>query len=213
MEGNQGVGEVVVDAPVMVAVPEVGAEMPVITEERWEEVRRVRAEGQSMSQIARVTGLDRTTVRSSLRRAEWMPYRRTPVAEPVLSAHQALLVERPPAVSCSARILFQEFHATRRYLGGYDTVRNAVRPLRTEAGAAALTQCRFEAEPGEQAQVDWGQVPVRFMFGPAVVHVFVLTLGYSRRAWAEGYANERLSTLRAIPTGCAAKQHWPHCVA
>jgi len=48
---------------------------------------------------------------------------------------------------------------------------------------------------------------------PAVVHVFVLTLGYSRRAWAEGYENARLSALRAIPTGCAAKQHWPHCVA
>jgi len=166
MEGNQGVGEVVVDEPVMVAVPEVGAEMPAISKERWEEVRRMRAEGQSVSQIARVTALDRKTLRSGLRRAEWMPYRRTPVAETVLSAHQAWLVERAPAVSCSARILFQEFHATRRYLGGYDTVRNAVRPLRTEAGAAALTRCRFETEPGEQAQVDWGEVPVRFMFAP-----------------------------------------------
>lgn len=100
-------------------------------------------------------------------------------------------------VNYSARILFQELRATRDYLGGYDTVRNAVRPLRMEAGAAALTQCRFETEPGEQAQVDWGQVRVRFMSGPAVVHVFVLTLGYSRRAWAEGYENERLSALLA----------------
>lgn len=29
------------------------------------------------------------------------------------------------------------------------------------------------------------------------MHVFVLTLGYSRRAWAEGYANERMEALLA----------------
>ncbi len=81
--------------------------------------------------------------------------------------------------------------------GGYDTVRNAVRPLRAEAAVAALTQRRFETEPGEQAQVDWGQVRVRFVTGPVDVHVFVLTLGYSRRAWAEGYENERMGALLA----------------
>lgn len=98
MEGNQAVGAVVVDAPVMVAVPEVGAEMPVISKERWEDMRRLRDTGQSVSQIARTTGLDRKTVRSCLRKAEWIPYRRTPVAETLLSAHQAWLVERAPAV-------------------------------------------------------------------------------------------------------------------
>jgi len=197
MEGNQVVEGLVIDVPANVAVPEVGAEMPVISKERWEDLRRWRAEGQTVSQMARVTGLDRKTVRSCLRKTQWLPYRRTPVAETVLSAHRAWLTERAPEVNYSARILFQELRATRGYLGGYDTVRNAVRPLRTEAGAAALTQCRFETEPGEQAQVDWGQVRVRFMTGPAVVHVFVLTLGYSRRAWAEGYEHERLSALLA----------------
>ena len=197
MEGNQVVEGAVVDVPAKVAVPEVGTEMPVISKQRWEDMQRWRAEGQSVSQIARVTRLDRKTVRSCLRKTEWMPYRRTPVAETLLSAHRAWLIKRAPEVNYSARILFQELRATRGYTGGYDTVRNAVRPLRTEAGAAALTQCRFETEPGEQAQVDWGQVRVRFVSGPAVVHVFVLTLGYSRRAWAEGYENERLSALLA----------------
>ena len=62
----------------------------------------------------------------------------------------------------SAQILFQELRASRGYAGGYDTVRNAVRPLRMEAAAQALTQRRFETEPGQQAQVDWGQVRTRF---------------------------------------------------
>lgn len=157
----------------------------------------MRDAGQSVSQIARVTGMDRKTVRSCLRRPEWTPYRRTAMAETLLSAHRAWLVERAREVNYSARILFQELRATRGYQGGYDTVRNAVRPLRSEAAAASLTQCRFETEPGQQAQIDWGQVRVRLVTGPATVHVFVLTLGYSRRAWAEGYENEQLGALLA----------------
>ena len=48
-------------------------------------------------------------------------------------------------------------------------------------------------------QVDWGQVRTRFVCGPVEVHVFVMTLGYSRRAWAEGYENERMGALRGGP--------------
>src|SRR5262245_44582513 len=159
-----------VGAPANVPVPEVGTEEPVIGKERWEEIRRMRAEGQAVSQIARATGLDRKTVRRCLRQSEWTPYRRAPLAE------------RASQVNFSAQILFQELRASRGYEGGYDTVRNAVRPLRAEAMVAALTQRRFETDPGQQAQVDWGQVRTRFASGPAEVHVFVMTLGYSRRA-------------------------------
>lgn len=197
MEGNQVVGEVAVQVAGIVAAPEVGAEIPVISKERWEQLRRMHSEGQTVSQIARTMGLDRKTVRGCLRKPEWMPYRRTPVAETLLSAHQTWLVQRAPLVNYSARILFQELRGTRGYRGSYDTVRNAVRPLRTEAAAASLTQCRFETEPGEQGQVDWGEVWVPFVTGRTKVHVFVMTLGYSRRAWAEGYENERMSSLLA----------------
>ncbi len=193
MEGD----EAMVEVPAKVFVPEVGAEVPVISKERWEEMQRLRAEGQSVSQIARATGLDRKTVRATLGKAEWVPYRRLPVAATLLSPHATWLAERAPQVQYSARILFQELRANHGYAGGYDTVKIAVRPLRAEAAVASLTQRRFETGPGEQAQVDWGQVRVRFTSGPAAVHVFVLTLGYSRRAWAEGYANERMEALLA----------------
>lgn len=157
----------------------------------------MRAEGQTVAAIARATGLDRKTVRRCLRQSEWQPYRRAPLAATLLSAHLDWLVERAPQVGFSAQILFQELRASRGYTGGYDTVRNAVRPLRKEAAVAALTQRRFETGPGEQAQVDWGQVRTRFGAEPVAVHVFVMTLGYSRRAWAEGYLNERLAALLA----------------
>jgi transposase len=136
-------------APGKVPVPEVGTEVPVISKERWEEIARMRTAGQSVSQIARSTGLDRKTVRSGLRKSQWLPYHRAAAVQTLLSAHCAWLLERAPQVHYSARILFQELRATRGYTGGYDTVKNAVRPLRTEAAVAALTQRRFETEPGQ----------------------------------------------------------------
>ena len=200
-----------VGAPVMVPVPELGTEEPVIGKERWEEIRRMRADGQTVSQIARLTGLDRKTVRSCLGSSEWTPYRRASVLETLLSAHMGWLTERAPQVHFSARILFQELRASRGYTGGYDTVKIAVRPLRAEAAVASLTQRRFETEPGHQAQVDWGQVRTRFVSGPVEVHVFVMTLGYSRRAWAEGYENERMSALLAAHEH--AFEHFGGCTA
>jgi transposase len=183
--------------PVKVPASHQDAEAPVIGQERWEEIHRLRAEGVKVARIARMTELDRKTVRRCLRQAAWTPYQRTPAAETLLTAHLEWLKARAPAVRYSARILFQELRKERGYAGGYDTVRNAVRPLRVEAAAASLTQCRFETEPGQQAQVDWGEARVRFASGPAKVHIFVMTLGFSRRAWAEGYENERMSALLA----------------
>jgi transposase len=169
----------------------------VVGRERWEELQRLRAAGQTISQIARETGFDRKTVRACLRKGEWAPYRRKCSHAGLLAGHTAWLTERAPQVNYSARILYQELRASRGYRGGYDTVKNAVRPLRADAAVASLTQRRFETAPGQQAQVDWGQVKVRFAAGPAEVHVFVMTLGYSRRAWAEGFENERMASLLA----------------
>lgn len=61
----------------------------------------MHAEKQSVSQIDRGTGLDRKTVRGCLRKPEWTPYRRTPLADTLLSVHQAWLVERAPRVNYS----------------------------------------------------------------------------------------------------------------
>jgi len=54
---------------------------------------------------------------------------------------------------------------------------------------------RFETGPGEQAQVDYGQLRVWIGAQPEKVHLFVMTLGYSRRLYAHAYRHERLTTL------------------
>jgi transposase len=115
----------------------------------------------------------------------------------MLDAHRAWLVERAPQVHYSARILWQELRGQRGFAGCYETVKLAVRPLRAAAAVAALTQCRFETAPGEQAQCDWGQITVALGGVRTKLHVFVMTLGYSRRGYGEGFAHERMPNLLA----------------
>lgn len=189
--------QVAAEPPVKVAPLDQGEETVMIGKERWEEMHRLKAQGVSVSDIARITEADRKTVRACLRREVWQPYRRAPVTGTLLQQHMPWLEQRAPQVGYSARILFQELCRDHGFTGGYETVRNAVRPLRAEAASASLTQLRFETGPGEQAQVDWGQARVGFGAAPATVHIFVMTLGYSRRAWVEGFVNERLSQLLA----------------
>ena len=76
-------------------------------------------------------------------------------------------------------------------------VRRAVAPLRRAASVAALTQRRFETGPGEQAQCDWGQITVPLGGVRTEIHIFVMTLGYSRRGFALGSLGERMGDLLA----------------
>lgn len=173
------------------------AEGDVIGHEQWKAIHERRAAGKTVSAIAREFDVDRKTVRSCLRQATWTPYRRETGIATVLDAHRAWIVERAPQVNYSARILHQELRSQRGFAGSYETVKLAVRPLRAEASLAGLTQRRFETGPGEQAQIDWGQVTVSFGGQRSKVHIFVMTLGYSRRGYAEGFTSERIPDLLA----------------
>jgi transposase len=50
---------------------------------------------------------------------------------------------------------------------------------------------RFESQPGEQLQIDFGERRVEIGDVAAKVFFFVATLGYSRRLHVRGYGHER----------------------
>lgn len=167
-----------------------------VTEERWGEIRRLHdRERVPVSEIARRLELDRKTVRKYLRMPQWTPYQRSPAETTLLTTHADWLRERAPAVEYSAQILYQELRQDRGYAGSYATVKRFVAPLREAAERAGICQRRFETPPGQQSQVDWGQLRVPFRSRAQPVHVFVLTLGFSRRSFYHGYLNERLPHL------------------
>ena len=168
-------------------------EVEMVGRERWEEIHRQHFEqGETITSIAKHMELDRKTVRRCLKARSWRPYRRAEKTDTLLAEHAQWLRWRAPQVRYSARILYQELLAQRGYRGSYETVKRFVAPLREFAFSDALTQTRFETAPGQQSQIDWGQARVMLKHGPDTVRIFVLTLGFSRRAFYCVYPDERL---------------------
>jgi transposase len=168
-------------------------EVAMIRQDRWEEIHRLCGERVPIAEIARRLDLDRKTVRRCLQQEQWQPYRRVECTDTLLAQHADFLRTRAPQVRYSARILFQELGQQHGYTGSYETVKLFVRPLRAEDAVTDLTQRRFETPPGGQSQIDWGQARVYFRAQPVELHIFVLTLGFSRRGFYRACADERLA--------------------
>ena len=165
-----------------------------VREDCWREVHRLfHVERRSNAEIARQLVLDRKTVRGILHEAAWQPYARAERTDTLLAEHARYLQTRASQVQYSARILFQELRQARGYGGSYETVKRFVRPLRAVEQAAERATVRFETAPGQQSQIDWGQARIYFRQRPVALHVFILTLGYSRRSFHEPCLGETLS--------------------
>ena len=162
--------------------------------EVWEAIRRMaQQDGLGVSELARQFEFDRKTVRRVLREVAWRPYQRAARTDTLLAEHTAFLAERAPQVDFSARILYQELTRQRGFRGSYDTVKRFVAPLRAVRRQAERALIRFETPPGWQSQIDWGVAQVWFRDRPVRQHLFVLTLGYSRRSFYAAYPDERLA--------------------
>src|SRR3981189_1688554 len=79
-----------------------------INKERFEAIKVLKAQGWTVSAIARHLSIDRKTVRTWMKAEDWRPYEREVRTPTQLDAHTAWLRARAPEVNYSARILFQE---------------------------------------------------------------------------------------------------------
>jgi hypothetical protein len=59
--------------------------------------------------------------------------------------------------------------------------------------AEARATVRFETAPGWQLQIDFGSTAVRIGIERVIIHLFVATLGFSRRAFVRAFEHERQS--------------------
>jgi transposase len=105
-----------------------------------------------------------------------------------------MMRDRGPEVSWNGVVLHRELIGL-GFNGGYQQVQRLLKPRRDRRRWQEVATVRFETAPGEQAQVDYGQLQVWIGEQPETVHLFVFTLGYSRRLFTRGYHNERLATL------------------
>src|SRR3954464_5222408 len=161
----------------------------------------LHALGWGAKRIAAELGCSRNTVRRYLRQGGWAPPRAPErrggldglgggLGGGARDGLGAWLGERLRRHRGNADVVRQELLAEHGLAVSLRTVERAVRPWRRELVAEARATLRFETPPGHQLQIDFGTATVE-VGGEAVrVHLFVATLGYSRRLFVAPFRHE-----------------------
>src|SRR5690606_12891361 len=146
----------------------------------------------------------RKTVRKALQDAGPWEYRLTrPRPAPKTGPYreiirQWLLEDRraPRKQRHTARRIYQRLRNEHGYEGAESTVRRVVAELRRELGVAPVKPYFvLSSDPGEMAQVDWGQAKVMLAGVPTVVHLFCFRLHYSGVAFVWASLHEKLEAF------------------
>lgn len=164
---------------------------------------RLRALGWGTKRISRELGIARNTVRRYLAAGAWSPCR-MPRRGKVLDGREAWLAERFHRHAGNADVVRQELVAEHGVAVSLRTVERAVAKERQSLMAAARATLRFETPPGRQLQIDFGERRVEIAGELVRAHVFVATLGYSRRLYTRAFRHERQESWLAGLEGAFA---------
>ena len=162
------------------------------TPEDVAQMLRLKAAGLGIKHIARRMGCSKNTVRRYLRGGGWVVYKR-PERERTLRGLEPWLAERLQRHRGNADVVRQDLEREHGVTVSLRTVERAVAPFRRDLRAAEVATIRFETTPGEQLQIDFGETGVSIAGERVRVHLFVATLGYSRRPYVAVFSHERQS--------------------
>lgn len=139
--------------------------------------------------IAEALGVSRNTVKAWLRKGPGRIYE-GPLRKGALEPHLEWLRGRFEDGVRNGDVLRQEL-ATKGVAVSLRTVERAIRPWNREAKAAEKATVRFETAPGRQLQVDFGEKWLEIGGVAQKRYVFVATLGFSRRTYAQVFGSQR----------------------
>lgn len=154
--------------------------------EDWAEIRRLyKVEGMSKRAISRRLGLHRNTIRRALASEEPLRYKRgkrKSVLDPYKAKIHAILSEDHEISGVRIYEILQQ----EGYPGKISILRDYLQEARSEYKPREV-YIRMVYQPGEYAQIDWGEMPGKVMWGghQCKVYVFVMILCYSRLMYIE----------------------------
>jgi transposase len=148
--------------------------------------------GWGAKRISAELGVSRNTVRRYIESGGWASYRK-PRRAKALDEREDWLAERLLRHRGNADVVRQDLARELGLVVSLRTVERAVAGLRQDLRAQARATVRFETPPGRQLQIDFGETRVEVGGEPVRAHVFVATLGWSRRCWVQAFRHERQS--------------------
>ena len=119
------------------------------------DIKLMHSQGLSIREIAKRSGRDRKTIAKYLQCQELPKYKPRQPRPSKLDPFKDYLKSRMAEGVFNANRLFSEIKAL-GYSGGKTILKDFVKPFRPLQKAQAVS--RFETKPGEQAQVDFGEV-------------------------------------------------------
>jgi transposase len=162
--------------------------------------------GWGAKRIAKELGCSRNTVRRYLRQGGWQPYE-SPQRPGRLSVHAEWLAGQFRQHRGNCDVVRQELLREHGIHVSLRTVERAVAHLRREVLAQSVATVRYETSPGHQLQIDFGTVRVSVADEPLKVHLFVATLGYSRRTFVAMFLHERQSEVLVDNARALVNEH------
>jgi transposase len=153
---------------------------------------QLHALGWGVKRIARELGCAKNTVKKYVTQGAWRPPA-PPARVGVLDALQPWLAACFHQHHGNADVVRQALQREHAITVSLRTVERAVAPFRQALRAAARATVRFETPPGEQLQIDFGERTVEIAGIKERVHLFVATLGYSRRVHVRLFSHARQS--------------------
>jgi transposase len=153
---------------------------------------RLVALGWGERRVAKALGCSRQTVRRYSAAEGWLSYR-TPRRAKKLDGLQEWLAERFRRHRGNADVIRQDLEREKGLAVSLRTIERAVEGLRQALAAEARATLRFETPPGRQLQIDFGETRASIGGERVKLHLFVATLGHSRRVLVRVFRHERQS--------------------
>jgi transposase len=165
-----------------------------IPPEDVETMLALHKKGWGTKRIARELGVARNTVKRYLRQKGWCPYIR-PRRSNTLEGLEPWVRERF-LTHGNAAVVHQELVSEQGRVISLRTVQRGVQAYRHELKASRRATVRFETPPGKQLQIDFGSATTVIGGEKVRIHLFVATLGYSRRNYVAAFLHEGWSEWR-----------------
>jgi len=172
-----------------------------LTVDDYEAIRRkVKVEGLSQREAARQLGRSRKTVKKALLHSAPPGYRRKepptcPVIEPVAPIIDAWLSEdkgKPPKQRHTMTRIFERLVEEHDFHGSYDAVRRYIGRKRIRSGEVYFP---LVFDPGEEAQVDWGEAWWIENGMERKAMLFCMRLCHSTAAFVRAYERQDLESV------------------